>query len=183
MTEWTNGPSKPFYRQRACPGNSHCLCHAEFLPHVCASGHCKPFQSSFQDRQAQRWSFRTVKDYSLLISKEMSQEVSLKESKKHSVMYSNQATKSLGHWLLFGKQKTGLVFHFSFNHSFPCTFGDVRMCEVRKPKLSSTFSESVCQHVPANPHPYSVLANSPGLLLWSLQPTPLELCICNPGRD
>lgn len=49
--------------------------------------------------------FRTVKDYSVLISKKTSQEVFLKESKKHSFMYSNQAIESLAHWLLFRKQE------------------------------------------------------------------------------
>lgn len=170
---------------KSCPSNSHCHCHAEFLPNVCANGHWKLFQSSFQDSQVQRRNFRTVKDYSVLISKKMSQEVFLEESKKHSVMYSNQANRIWPTGFFSGnrKYKTGLVLHFSLNHSFPCTFSDVRKCEVLKPKLCSTLPESASHHVPDNPHPYSVLANSPGLLLQSLQTTPLEPHICNSGRD
>lgn len=97
--------AKSWGRQRAFPSNSHRHCHTEFLPRVCANGHCKPFQSNSQDSQAKRKNFRTVKDYSVLISKKTSQEVFLKESKKHSFMYSNQAIKSLAHWLLFRKQE------------------------------------------------------------------------------
>lgn len=48
-----------------------------------------------------RRNFTTAKDYSVLISKKTAQEVFLKESKKCSVMYSNQAIKTLAHWLLF----------------------------------------------------------------------------------
>lgn len=43
------------------------------------------------------------------------------------------------------------------------------MCDVPKPKLCSAFSETVSHHVPDNPHPYSVIANSPELLLQSFK--------------
>lgn len=107
---WTKGLSQQFHRERAFLSNSYPHCQAEFLPQGCANGHCKPFQSSFQDSQAQRKSFRIVfqivKDYwgySMLRIKQVFQEVLLKESKKHSIMYSNQAIKSLVQWLLFRK--------------------------------------------------------------------------------
>lgn len=48
-----------------------------------------------------RRNFTTAKAYSVLISKKTAQEVFLKEYKKCSVMYSNQAIKTLAHWFLF----------------------------------------------------------------------------------
>lgn len=90
----TKGLSQLFQRQKAFPSN--------FNPQGCADGHCKPFLSSFHDSQARRKYFRICfqvvndyRDYSSLRSKEMSQEVFLKESRKRSRAYSKQAITSL----------------------------------------------------------------------------------------